>query len=57
MTTGPQRKRYIVILDRRHDRQLDKAAHDQRKSRSQVVRDALDRMLAPVPDADEEPRD
>jgi predicted transcriptional regulator len=44
-------KRFLVILDDAHRRRLDELAAEQRKSRSAVVRDAIDRMAAPVPDA------
>ena len=45
--------RFTVVLDDRHNRKLDELAAEQRKTRSAVIRDAIDRMLSPVPDADD----
>lgn len=48
---APRTKRFTVVLDQRHNEKLDELAEEQRKSRSAVVRDAIDRMAVPVPDA------
>jgi predicted transcriptional regulator len=50
-------RRFLVVLDERHRRRLDELAAEQRKSRSAVVRDAIDRMAVPVPDAQEDEAD
>jgi predicted transcriptional regulator len=46
-------QRYVVILDQAHKKKLDELAERERKTRSAVVRDAIDRMAAPVPDAED----
>ena len=48
----PRTVRVNVVLDKAHDRKLDELARQARKSRSAVIRDAVDRLLHPVPDAD-----
>jgi predicted transcriptional regulator len=50
----PNQKRFSIVLDRKHDERLDELAERERKSRSQVIRDAIDRMAGSVPDQDDE---
>jgi metal-responsive CopG/Arc/MetJ family transcriptional regulator len=45
-------RRVNLLIDHKLDRKLDRLAERANKSRSAVIRDAILRMLWPVPDAD-----
>lgn len=46
--------RVQLVIRRDQDRKLDKLAERSGKTRSEVVRDAIDRLLSPpIPDAEE----
>ena len=46
-------KRVNVYLGPKHDAKLDSLARQTNKTRSAVLRDAIDRMLTPVPDSEQ----